>query len=68
MATNAGLFTITTSIPDRIRVWLKQAWETIKPGPLAWKGAALGLLVVAVFSILIASYRPSCHHPVSSTS
>jgi hypothetical protein len=56
MSTNARLFTSTTSIRERIRVWLENVWETIRPGPLAWQGAALGLLVVAVFSILIASY------------
>ncbi len=37
--------------------WIKHAWRTIKPGPLAWKGAALGLLVVAVFFTLITSFR-----------
>lgn len=63
MATNARLITTTTSILDRIRVWLKHAWETIKPGPLAWKGAAIGLLVVAVFSILVASYSAFVAQP-----
>ena len=44
------------SIPARIKVWLKHAGEAIKPGRLAWRGAALGLLVVSVFSIMITSY------------
>jgi len=56
MSTNLPRPTATSSIPERIRVWLKHAWEAIKPGPLAWKGAALGLLVVGVFFLLITSY------------
>lgn len=56
MSTNTSLLTPTTSIRDRIGSWLKHGWEAIKPGPLAWKGAALGLLVMAVSFMLIASY------------
>ncbi|HEX6383985.1 MAG TPA: hypothetical protein VF177_04885 [Anaerolineae bacterium] len=33
------------------------AWEAVKPGPVAWKGAALGLLVAALLTIRWASYR-----------
>ena len=56
MSTNTRRFTTIASFLGRIGDWFRTAWGTIKPGPLAWKGAALGLLVVAVFSILVASY------------
>ena len=56
MPTNTRRSTTITSFLGRIGDWFKHAWGTIKPGPLAWKGAALGLLVVAVFFILITSY------------
>ncbi len=56
MSTNTRLLTPTTSIRYHIGFWLKHAWEAIKPGPLAWQGAALGLLVMAVSFMLIASY------------
>lgn len=48
--------TAAPSTLKRIGVWQKQAWKAISPGPLAWQGAALGLLIMSVFFILIASY------------
>ena len=48
--------TATTSFLGRIGAAVKHAWGTIKPRSLAWNGAALGLLVVAVLLLLIASY------------
>lgn len=56
MSTNTRRFTTITSFFGRIRDWFKHAWGTMKPGPLAWKGAALGLLVVAMIPFLIAAY------------
>jgi hypothetical protein len=40
----------------RIGRWFQRAWGTIKPGPRAWVGAAFGLLVVAVFALLLTSH------------
>ena len=47
-----------TAIPSflgRVGDWFKHAWGTIQPGPRAWRGAGLGILVMAVFFTLIAS-------------
>ena len=57
MSTNSRRFTTITSFLGRIGELFKNAWGTIKPGPLAWKGAGIGLLVMAVFFLLIASYK-----------
>ena len=63
MSTNAHLLGSTTSISERMKVWLKHTWETIKPGPRAWKGAALGLLAVGTFFMLVASYTAFLAQP-----
>jgi hypothetical protein len=47
---------MTTSFLGRIGDAISHTWDTIKPGPLAWKGAGLGLLVVVVFITLITGY------------
>jgi predicted dienelactone hydrolase len=52
MSTNTRRFTTLRSIGEGF----KHAWEAIRPGPLAWKGAGMGLLVVAVVPFLIAAY------------
>src|SRR5512134_226732 len=52
MSTNTRRFTTLWRIGD----WFQHAWGTIKPGPLAWKGAGMGLLFVAVVPFLIAAY------------
>jgi predicted dienelactone hydrolase len=56
MSTNSLRSTAIPSHRGHVRDSIKHAWGTLKPGPLAWKGAALGLLVVALFFTLIASH------------
>ena len=46
----------STAFLGRIGDWFKNAWSAIKPGPLAWKGAGMGLLLVAIIPFLIAAY------------
>jgi hypothetical protein len=36
---------------------INHAWGVIKPGPLAWKGAGLGLLVISLTITLITTYH-----------
>ena len=45
MSTNKRRFTTINSLLGRIGDWLNHAWGMIKPGPLAWKGSGLGLLM-----------------------
>ena len=52
MSTNTRRFTTLRRIGD----WFQQAWTAIKPGPLAWEGAALGLLAAALPPFLITVY------------
>ena len=53
MSTNARRSSAMPSFLGRIWDWFQHAWGTIQPGRLAWKGAALGLLVMAVLFLLI---------------
>src|SRR5512134_834158 len=52
MSTNTRQFTTL----ERIGEGVKHAWGAIKPGPLAWKGAGMGLLLVAGVPFLIAAF------------
>jgi dienelactone hydrolase len=56
MSTNTHRSTSITSFLGRMGDLIKHAWETIKPGPIAWKGAGMGLLLVAMIPFLIAAY------------
>ncbi len=49
--------TATVSFIKRIKGGFQHAWETKRPGRLAWQGAGLGLLVAAVSFLLIAAYQ-----------
>ena len=52
MSTNTRRFTTLGRLGDSF----KNAWGAIRPGPLAWKGAGMGLLLVAMIPFLIAAY------------
>src|SRR5512143_649737 len=52
MSTNTRRFTTLGSIGEGF----KHTWGAIRPGPLAWKGAALGLLAATIPPFLIAAY------------
>ena len=56
MSTNPRRSTAIPSFLRRIGDSFKHAWGAIRPGPLAWKGAALGLLATAVPPFLITAY------------
>ena len=56
MSTNTRRFTTITSFLGRMGDPIKHAWGAIKPGSLAWKGAGMGLLLVAIIPFLIAGY------------
>ncbi len=56
MSTNTHPSTTNPSVLGRIGYLFKHAWESIRPGPHAWKGPALGLLAVSVFFILVTDY------------
>ncbi len=44
-----------------IPAWFKRTWEAIAPGQRAWRGAALGLIVGAVFFTGIVSFDVFAH-------
>ncbi len=56
MSTKTRRFATITLFFERIGSWFARAWGAVRPGPRAWKGAALGLLVVALFFTTWASY------------
>src|SRR5512143_4056264 len=56
MSTHSRRSTVITSLLRRIGDWFKNAWGAIRPGPLAWKGAALGLLAAVLPPFLITVY------------
>ena len=53
MSTNARRFTTL----GRIKDGFQHAWGTKRPEQLAWQGAGLGLLVTAMFFLLITVYQ-----------
>ncbi|UCC64764.1 MAG: MFS transporter [Anaerolineae bacterium] len=56
MSTNKPRFGAITDSFARIGRWFQRAWGTIKPGPRAWRGAALGMLALAGFALLLTSH------------